>query len=317
MATAQQIKSLIKHHYEEPERFWTIALQIAANEAQKGNNNLACDIRKIIDTAREKPKTQASSIPQDLNGLIITERPETSKNVLVMDDDIKKRIDQIIHEYRQQAKLKSHGLSHRRKILLIGSAGTGKTMTASVLANELKIPLHTIQTDLLITKYFGETASKLRQVFDFMQENHGVYLFDEFDAIGSDRTIDNDVGEMRRVVNSFLQFIEQDNTDNIIVAATNNRQLLDKALFRRFDDILYYEKPTDKEIELLISNRLGSFKVSNFSWQTIIEKSHGLSHAEIVLACNDAIKSAILNDKKEVYETDLCDMIDHRQYDGK
>ena len=85
---------------------------------------------------------------------------------------------------------------------------------------------------------------------------------------------------------------------------------------RRFDDILYYEKPIDREIQSLISNRLGSFKASNFSWQTVIEKSHGLSHAEIVLACNDAIKSAILNDKKEVYETDLCDMIDHRQYDG-
>ena len=314
MATADQIKSLIRSHFsDEPERFYTIALQVAAHEAKKGHSDLAHDIRKIVDMERKKRGPRVLSFPQNLKGLVLTEEPETSKQVLVMKDDIQSRFDQVIHEYRQQAKLKSHGLSHRRKILLIGPPGTGKTMTAKVLAYELKIPLNTVQVDRLVTKFMGETSAKLRQIFDFMRDNLGVYFFDEFDAIGGERSMDNDVGEMRRVLNAFLQFIEQDISDSIVVAATNNPRLLDRALFRRFDDVLYYEKPADKEKQALISNRLGKFKPAGFGWKTVLEKSSGLSHSEIALACNDAIKTAILTDKKKIDAADLCLMISNRQ----
>ena len=314
MATADQIKSLIRSHFsDEPERFYTIALQVAAHEAKKGHSDLAHDIRNIVDTERKKRGPRILSFPQDLKGLVLTEEPETSKQVLVVGDDIQGRINQVIHEYRQRSKLKSHGLSHRRKILLIGPPGTGKTMTAKVLAHELKIPLNTVQVDRLVTKFMGETSAKLRQIFNFMQENLGVYFFDEFDAIGGERSMDNDVGEMRRVLNAFLQFIEQDTSDSIVVAATNNPQLLDRALFRRFDDVLYYERPADKEKQALISNRLGTFKSVRFDWKTVLEKSSGLSHSEIVLACNDAVKTAILSDKKKIDAVDLCVMISNRQ----
>lgn len=314
MATADQIKSLIRSHFsDEPEHFYTIALQVAAHEAKKGHSDLAHEIRKLVDMERKKASPRVIPFPQALKGLMLTEKPEISKQVLVVSDEIQGRTDQIIHEYRQQAKLKSYGLSHRRKILIIGPPGTGKTMTAKVLTHELKISLHTIQVDRLVTKFMGETSAKLRQIFNFMQENLGVYFFDEFDAIGGERSMDNDVGEMRRVLNAFLQFIEQDTSDSIIIAATNNPQLLDQALFRRFDDVLHYKKPTDKEKQSLISNTLGKFKASRFTWKTVLEKSSGLSHSEIVLACNDAIKTAILADKKKITATDLCVMISNRQ----
>jgi len=313
MATAEHIKSLIRSHFsEEPERFYTIALQVAAHEAKQGHSGLAYDIRHLVDIERKKEGPKILQFPQDLKGLVLTGKPQASKNMLVMNKELQVRIEQIIHEYRQQKKLKSHGLSHRRKILLIGSPGTGKTMTAGVLAHELNIPLNTIQVDRLVTKFMGETSGKLRQIFDLIQKEHGVYLFDEFDAIGGERSMDNDVGEMRRVLNAFLQFIEQDTSDSIILAATNNPKLLDQALFRRFDDVLYYQKPTEQERKKLIENILGAFKASRFGWKLVLTKSKGLSHSEIVHASIDAIKKIILSDKSKVSATELCSMIANR-----
>lgn len=314
MATANQIKSLIQSHFStELERFHTVALQVAAHEAKKGNATLAHDIRTLVDMERKKAGPAILNFPKDLRGLVLAEEPRISQQVLVINPNLQSGIDRIIHEYRQQAKLKSHGMSNRRKILLIGPPGTGKTMTAKVLAHELHIPLYTVQVDRLVTKFMGETSAKLRQIFDFMQEKHGVYFFDEFDAIGGSRTSDNDVGEMRRVLNAFLQFIEQDASDSIVVAATNNPQLLDKALFRRFDDVLYYENPTDKEKQQLIENILGSFKATPFSWKTVLKKGSNLSHAELALACNDAIKNTILSDKEKIDASALCAMIVNRE----
>ncbi len=313
MATAEQLKSLIRSHFsEESERFYTIALQVAAHEAKQGHSSLAYDIRHLVDMERKKAGPKLLHFPQDLKGLIITEESQKTKNMLVISIELQNRIDQVIHEYRQQAKLKSHGLSHRRKILLIGSPGTGKTMTASVLAHELNIPLNTIQVDRLVTKFMGETSAKLRQIFELMQKEHGVYLFDEFDAIGGERSMENDVGEMRRVLNAFLQFIEQDTSDSIIIAATNNSKLLDKALYRRFDDVLYYKNPMEMERKQLIENTLGIFKATRFGWKSVLSKSNELSQSEIVLACTDAIKKTILSNENKVNSDDVCAMLANR-----
>lgn len=301
MATADQIKTLMRAHFaDDPERFYTTALQVAAHEARQGHGALAHDIRDIVDKARQERGAVVVNFPQDLRGLVITEQSEQPKASLVMPPALAERIERIIHEYRQQAKLKSHGLSHRRKILLIGPPGTGKTMTARVLAHELRLPLLTIQVDRLVTKFMGETSAKLRQVFDLMQQEKGVYLFDEFDAIGGERSLENDVGEMRRVLNAFLQFIEQDTTDSLIVAASNNPSLLDKALFRRFDDILYYDLPSADERKRLVRNLLGTFLAPEFNWRAVLAASQGLSHAEIAQACLDAVKHAILTDATTV-----------------
>jgi len=314
MATAEQLKSLIRSHFSnESERFYSIALQVAAYEAKQGHVSVAHDIRKLIDMERKKGGPRVISFPKELTGLVLTEQLKLKRQNLVIKDALRKRIDQIVHEYKQQEKLKSYGLSHRRKILLIGPPGTGKTMTAKVLSSELKLSLNTIQVDRLVTKFMGEPSAKLRQIFDMMQQEHGVYLFDEFDAIGGERSMDNDVGEMRRVLNAFLQFIEQDTSDSLIVAATNNPKLLDQALFRRFDDVLYYENPDNEARKLLIENILGTFKSTRFGWKKVIEKSEDLSHAEIDHACRDAIKIAILSDKKTVNTNSLIETIENCQ----
>ncbi len=314
MATAEQLKSLIKSHYDsDNERFSTIALQLAANEARKGHNNLAHQLKNIIDKGRKKPPLKVIPHTNNLSDLIQYSETPNRLSQLIVSDELKERINRIIREYLQKGKLSKHGFSHRRKILLTGPPGTGKTLTASILSNELKIPFYIILVDKIVTKYMGETSAKLRQIFDFIGENTGVYLFDEFDAIGTERSRDNDVGEMRRVLNAFLQFLEQDNSNSFIISATNNINMLDQALFRRFDDVLFYDLPDKKQAIDLIRNKLANFKY-DFEIENISTSSvSGLSQSEISQACDDAVKETILSDRLKVTKNLLLEMLLNRR----
>lgn len=297
MATAEQIKSLVKAYADcNDEKFKTIVLQIAAHEAKIGHDNLARDLKKQIDRVRNKKGNivQLTSI----NPMLTVSVASHDLKELIVSEDISSKIQRILDEYRNRNKLVSYGLTNRRKILIEGNPGTGKTLTASVIASELTLPLYKVQMDRLVTKFMGETSTKLRQIFDSIESVVGVYLFDEFDAIGADRSLDNEVGEMRRILNSFLQFIEQDDSESIIVAATNNQKLLDQALFRRFDDVLHYSLPTSKEIRRLFEYKINSYDNRFNISVEMIEAAEGLSHAEIARVCDDAIKKSILNNEQ-------------------
>lgn len=309
--TGDQLKALIKSHFEnETERFVTLTLQIAAQKARDGQTSFADDIRKIVDKSKTSlPRLKLLS--NDFQSLILPVVPTDRLSDLIVSETLKERINRILLEYHQKDKLRRHNLENRRRVLLTGPPGTGKTMTASVVAGELHLPLYIVLMDKMVTKFMGETSAKLRQVFEIISENKGVYLFDEFDAIGTERSKDNDVAEMRRVLNSFLQFIERDQSESIIVAATNNLTLLDQALFRRFDDVLHYALPTKSEIEDLLHARLGAYK-GNFKVETISGHSAKLSHAEITHACLDAIKEVILNDKEKVDKSTLLKTLKNR-----
>jgi len=314
MATADHIKTLIRSHLSmNAEQFYTSALQIASHEARQGHTALANDIKEMVERARKSTKTtNVIAFPQEISGLILTEQPARPIASLVVDDALRSRIERVILEFRQQHKLKQHGLSHRRKLLLSGEPGTGKTMTAQVLASELKQLLHIIQIDRLVTKFMGETGAKLRLIFERIRAVPGVYLFDEFDAIGGERGLGNDVGEMRRVLNNFLQFIENDTSDNLIIAATNNPRLLDRALFRRFDDVLHYGLPDGEGRRRLIANLLGTFCDDRFPLDKAALAGKGLSQSEIDRACRDAIKLAILNGKGRVTYKSLKALLSER-----
>ncbi len=312
MATGDQLKSLIKSGLEDDrERFITAALQVAAHEAKQGHSSLAQELRNIIDKMKNA-RVKVIPFTPDLHDLVLSTDPKDRLSDIVVSATLKNRIDKILTEYYQKDKLFKHGLHNRRKILLVGPPGTGKTMTASVIAKELSLPFYTVQMDKLVNKFMGETSAKLRQIFDVIKEQHGVFLFDEFDAIGAERNADNDVGEMRRVLNSFLQFIENDKSDSFIIAATNNSGILDQALFRRFDDILHYDMPDESEIKRLLDNCLSNYK-GKLAIKTIVNESKGLSHAEITHACRDAIKEVILADEGKVTTARLKTMINDRR----
>lgn len=318
MAKAEQIIRLLRSHIDgDSEKFYSIAMQVAAHEAKKGHDKLANELKQLIDNAKSPRKSNnIISIVQpkgELASLLSVEYPEIKLSSLTFSEKLQDNFKRIIHEYRQRDKLRKHNLEPRRKILLYGSPGTGKTITASALATELSLPLFTIRLDGLITKYMGETSSKLRQIFEAIFSTRGLYLFDEFDAIGSNRNAANDVGEIRRVLNSFLQFMENDKSDSLILAATNYVDLLDGALFRRFDDVIEYNKPEKELIRSIIENRMVGFKLQDISWAKIIGRADGLSHAEITRACDDAAKYVILNGLETVTTEYLLKNIEERK----
>ncbi len=160
--------------------------------------------------------------------------PKTRLNHLVLPVPTERQLARVVEEQRQRWKLREHGLFPRQKLLLVGPPGSGKTMTAAALAGELGLPLFSILLHGLITKFMGETAAKLRLVFDAIKQTRGVYLFDEFDAIGGHRGADNDVGEARRILNSFLQFLEEDDSELLIIAITNHPEAAGSGLISAF-----------------------------------------------------------------------------------
>ncbi len=310
MATAEHIKNLIKAHIDrDDERFKTVILQIAAYEAKHEHEPLARELKSLADRIGSN-KIGLLRI-NNQNPMLSMSIPSDKLADLVVSDETLERIKRILNEFRNKNKLQKYGLCNRRKILIEGNPGTGKTFTASIIASELDLPLYTIQMDKVVTKFMGETSAKLRQVFDSINTSTGVYFFDEFDAIGADRSLDNEVGEARRILNSFLQFIEQDSSQSIIIAATNNQKLLDQALFRRFDDVLHYSMPTEKEIKRLFEIQIKSYDRSFIVSKNLIKMALPLNHAEIIRVCEDAIKTSILSNKK-ITEEKLALLITER-----
>ncbi|MDA3879366.1 MAG: ATP-binding protein [Prolixibacteraceae bacterium] len=197
---------------------------------------------------------------------------------------------------------------------MTGLPGCGKTMTAQALAGELGLTVFIIRLDGLISKFMGESISKLRLIFEAMQNHKGVYLFDEFDSIGTNRNHGQDVGEIKRVLNSFLINIEKDESNSIIIAATNMPEVLDKALFRRFDDIIRYPLPSLKEVKRVLEKNLSgiSFDDKN-NIDVIAKEAMGLSYADIVRACEEAIKEIIIFGKESVSVSSLIDSLQKRK----
>ena len=318
MATAKQLIGLLKSHVEgNEERFFDLALQLASSEEQKGHTRLAEQLRQWVE-AGQKPSTRSNAPtliakPRgELGAIIGTTYPETRLNDLILPESVSSGLGQLVTEFRQRNLLEQHGLSPRQRVLLAGPPGTGKTMSASALAGELKLPLYSVLLHGLISKFMGETASKLNAIFEAVRTQRGVYLFDELDALAAARDGDNDVGEARRTLNSFLQFMEEDTGPSLIVATTNLPRILDKAILRRFDLVLMYDLPTPEAVKQAMSRRLSGFNLSKVSWPDVVNKAHGLSSSDVIQAAMDAARRAVLDSKQSISTEDLLESIGRR-----
>jgi len=324
MAAADQIKSLIKAFTEgDDARFYSTAMQIAASEARMGHSTLADELKNLIDRSKtEKSKMQGvvRSMPlspsqKELNDLLSLVEPEMRMKDLVFSTYQKKSIRRILDEQRKLELLMEHNLTPRKKLLFVGPPGCGKTLTASVIAAELGLPLFVIRLDGLISRYMGDSIGRLRLIFDAMHQFKAVYLFDEFDSIGTNRNQNNDVGEIKRVLNSFLLHIENDSSQSLIIAATNLPEQLDFALFRRFDDIIRFELPERDQILKLFHQELQRFPFSKqVNFEKVSEKSVGLSYADIHRICEDIVKEMLVYGESEVTDEKLLAYVQLRKY---
>jgi SpoVK/Ycf46/Vps4 family AAA+-type ATPase len=324
MASSDQIKSLIKSFGQgDEERFFASAMQIAASEARAGHSNFAQELKALIEDAKKnRSLTQldrgkiVSLSPQkrELNELIDVFQPRINLSDMVLVQDVRERIEKLIREQRQLDLLLHHNLTPRRKLLLTGAPGTGKTMTAQAIAGELGIPVFIIRLDGILSKFMGESISKLRMIFDVMPQQRGVYLFDEFDSIGSQRHQGQDVGEIKRILNSFLINIEKDTSNSIIIAATNLPEMLDKALFRRFDDIIHYPLPNKEDIIAAIQKyTTGFYFDSQIEYSKIAELAQGLNYTDIAKSCEETIKEMILSGANKLHKTFLIESLKNRK----
>ncbi len=314
------VLDLLRSHFAaDDERFYTSALQYAANEARKGHSAVAVEIQRLIEKSRssrlkQQVNTASPQFPRhQWEGLFETIEPRFGLQQMVLSADLRVRLDRVVKEHRQFNRLVEYNLQPRQKLLLLGPPGCGKTMTAHALAHELSLPLYIVRLDALFTKYLGETASKLRLVFDAIHRQRAVFLFDEFDSLGLARGSQHDVAEIRRVFNSLLVFMDSMQGTSLIISASNHPDALDGALFRRFDDIITYAMPTAEEATQLVKCRLADEPLGRLSWTKVKAAIAGMSYAEVVRVADEAVKERLIEDLPAITTELLLKMVDERK----
>lgn len=304
-----------------------VAYSIIEEEKRKGHSKLAEKLDTILKIRLAQENYQSSfkvakgknyNIPVDRRyrlPLATNVEHELLRHEMVLTPEVETKIVRIEKEYLARERLAHHGLKPRKKILLHGSSGCGKSMAAERIAWDLGLPFYKVRFDSIISSYLGESASNLQKLFDSINEFPCVLLLDEFDIIGKQRsTSSNDVGEIHRIVNILLGLLEEYDGEGILIATTNLEGSLDNALFRRFDDFIELSKPGEKEIALLLKTTFSALKLSEkVNLKNYAKEMCGMSYAIIVKIANDAAKKAIINSNHEISVEDLRNALEENR----
>lgn len=306
------------------EELHKIATHIIQEEEKKGHNQLAKELKSTLSTYAEMqpdavfefkhnslsvlPKTKRNDSP--LTTFIL---PEQLQHEMILPPVVEERFERIEKEFAARERLAVYGLKPRKKILLYGPPGCGKTLGAERLAWNTGLPLMKVRFDTMVSSLLGETATNLRMIFDAAEQTPCVLFFDECDSIAKSRTAGQEVGEIKRVVNSFLQFLDEYEAPGLLVAATNLTDQLDPAVWRRFDDVFELPKPGSDELKQIIKMSLSAMRTAKLDWKLVLDESKGFSGAQIARAAQDAAKRIILASEEIVTQEALLQSIrEHR-----
>lgn len=303
MARGDLLKKLfLAYKQGEDSKIKQVYMEIINEERNKNHHVLANQLQRILDDEGYgfnslRDFNAYSSVPKDDNGtpLVDIKRPRRHFEDVILSQDVYRVITEVIEEYWRVDLIRAYNLKPKTKLLFYGPPGCGKSLCAEALAAELGLPILYCRLDSLISSYLGDTSTNIRKVFDFASKSTWVMLFDEFDAIGKSRNDFNEHGELKRVVNSFLQIIDNFEGQSLIIACTNHEHLLDRAIWRRFDDVIYFGKPNQEDISNLIRIKTKTFRWGNVDINELSRKMIGMSHYEVERICHESIKKCILN----------------------
>jgi len=294
------------------EDLYQLALKIIEEEKKKNHHLLANRLYEILQnnkTSMNFSNQQIPPIPRDNEKgfrLLEVKRLFFDWGDVILSKDTEDSLRSIVRELEKEDILATYGLKPKRKILFYGLPGTGKTLTAKVLSSVLGYPLVYIRFESVVSSYLGETASNLRKIFDFIEKGRWVVLFDEFDIIGKKRDDPTEHGEIKRVVNNFMLMLENYDGESLIIAATNHPQLLDMGVWRRFDDIIYFDMPDKQRRKRILKKYLRVLKNNkNLNFDKLAEETEGFSGADIEQVCIEALKRTILEGKNTITTKEL------------
>ncbi|WP_417861588.1 AAA family ATPase [Vreelandella venusta] len=313
MANGKVLRQIIKAGIAgDQNAFQRVSEAIIQEERQKQHHLLANDLEKILYGGAKKDYLHLAKLPESPKDkergfdLLDVKQPSKSSEELIVGDRTNNHLQDFIEEHRRADVLKSYGLKPSDKTLFYGPPGCGKTLAAEVIAYELDRPLGIVRLDALVSSFLGETAANLRTIFDYISSVEMVILFDEFDAIGKERGDSSEHGELRRVVNAVLQMMDAYSGKSIILAATNHEKILDTAIWRRFDEAIFFDLPSGKEIcEILRLKLRGVRRQFEINDPNVVYLFEGKSGADIERVLRRSIKKMILKNKEFLSITDI------------
>ncbi|WP_349956532.1 ATP-binding protein [Rhizobium sp. ZPR3] len=307
MARGELMKKLLAS-YGRDEEFRAVAEQIISEEEKKNNVVLARSLRKTLENPSKptRPKALAPLIPfpEAAGDFIERVEPVHSRQDIVLSHDNVRVFAGLLMEFRSGEQIRRRGLSVRSKLLFCGPPGCGKTLCAEIFASEVGLPLYIVKLDRLISSYLGETAANIRKLFEFSRKQPCVLFFDEFDALARARDDAGEHNELRRVVNSLLIFIDRIKPAGFLIAATNLDRSLDPAVWRRFEEVVWFDRPDDKMIRQYLGRKFKNV-ILGFDPSEHITSLAGFSFADIERVCVQAIKAAIVKRQKDVRADDF------------
>ena len=307
MPSGKLLRQIVKVGAESNnEEFVRVVHALIREEREKKHHLLANDLERILYGETAAGLRPQRYFPHDVpvdkeRGLPLLEVREPVRDLgdIVLSDENHSILEEVLLEQSRDEVLASYGLRPTSRLLFCGPPGCGKTLAAEVLASELCLELVVIRFDAVISSFLGETAANLRRVFDFLAGGHFVALFDEFDAIGKEREDTGDHGELKRVVNSFLQMMDSYRGKSLMIAATNHERLLDKALWRRFDEVMVFDKPNLEQIRNLLTVKLRGVRYElPVEDPAFLNLFKGFTHADIERVIIKAIKTMALKGRE-------------------
>ena len=311
MARADLLKKLFTSFKQDDKQlFYSIALELVEDERKKNHGILADDLKRILNGNYQVKKASMlfSGAPKDQDKdmpLVEVVYPEKYFSDLVITDERIEQLEQIIKEFNNWDVLVSNGVFPTRRVLFYGPPGCGKTLGAQALAGEIGIPMLYVRFDALVSSYLGETASNIGKIFEYAKKDSWVIFFDEFDAIGRSRSDSTEHGEIKRVVNAFLQQIDNYHGRSLIIAATNFEQSLDYAIWRRFDETIRFDMPSNEEKIRLFTMKMKRFNGPVHVFEQYVNRLKAFSHSDVEKICQIIMKQCILEGRKIYTKHDI------------